>query len=281
MSVAAVNSNRGIASFSTHNDKVDIAGPGKPLHATKLTSDLLFSLDLHRISVFFLLCSPFFFLYPGVSVTSAWNNGRWATISGTSMATPHVSGVAALLKSKFPSATPLQLYNAIVNTADDRGTVGRDDFFGHGIVRALKAMQELESLVADNGGSAGGDNGTGDNGGSDGGSNGGSGKDGTDAACVDVAIAFRTDAYPHETSYTLKGTDGTPYWNTDGVNLRKNQSYVQKSCLDPALCYRFDIIDTWGDGISGTGIKLSYDDTVLFQGGNFGYGGHLFLGGGC
>lgn len=57
---------------------------------------------------------------PGVGITSAWNNGRTNTISGTSMASPHVCGVLALFLGENPDLTPAQLKNKIVSatTAD-------------------------------------------------------------------------------------------------------------------------------------------------------------------
>ncbi len=56
---------------------------------------------------------------PGVNITSAWigSNTATNTISGTSMATPHVVGAAALYLQAYPSATPLQARNALVSNA--------------------------------------------------------------------------------------------------------------------------------------------------------------------
>jgi len=53
---------------------------------------------------------------PGVDITSAWNTGDTAvaTISGTSMATPHVAGAAAAYLSLFPAATPAQVASALL-----------------------------------------------------------------------------------------------------------------------------------------------------------------------
>jgi aqualysin 1 len=56
---------------------------------------------------------------PGSSITSAWNTSNTATntISGTSMATPHVAGTAALYLQDHPTASPSTVRNAIVNSA--------------------------------------------------------------------------------------------------------------------------------------------------------------------
>lgn len=55
---------------------------------------------------------------PGVDIYSTMPGNRYGKMSGTSMATPHVSGVAALVWSAFPNATAAQIKARIINTVD-------------------------------------------------------------------------------------------------------------------------------------------------------------------
>jgi subtilisin family serine protease len=60
----------------------------------------------------------------------------YAYYDGTSMAAPHVSGVAALVWSHFPSCTAAQIRSSLTKHAMDLGAPGRDAKFGFGLVQA-------------------------------------------------------------------------------------------------------------------------------------------------
>lgn len=62
---------------------------------------------------------------------------------GTSMATPHVSGVAALIWSCFPGANNQTIRDTMNATALDKGAAGRDNAYGYGIVQAKDAIASL------------------------------------------------------------------------------------------------------------------------------------------
>lgn len=62
---------------------------------------------------------------------------------GTSMATPHVSAVAALVWSWNPSLTNIEIRNALTATAQDLGAGGRDVYYGYGLVQARAALEYL------------------------------------------------------------------------------------------------------------------------------------------
>ena len=70
--------------------------------------------------------------------------------AGTSMAAPHVAGVAALMKALLPELTPQTFAQALEagQLTDDLGEAGRDDFFGAGRINALKAMRFAEAVAS-------------------------------------------------------------------------------------------------------------------------------------
>ena len=70
-------------------------------------------------------------------------NQNYAYYNGTSMATPHVAGVAALAWSKNPNCTATDVRNALKSTAVDLETAGRDDKTGYGLVQAKAASDAL------------------------------------------------------------------------------------------------------------------------------------------
>ena len=76
----------------------------------------------------------------GVGVLSTKRGGGYVAFSGTSMATPHVAGVAALIFGDNPGWTAAQVRSKLDTSVDDLGTPGRDTSFGFGRVNLAKAM---------------------------------------------------------------------------------------------------------------------------------------------
>ena len=73
------------------------------------------------------------------------NQGNgYAYYDGTSMATPHVAGVAALVWSANPSWSNAQVRQALAVTAEDLGSAGRDNAYGWGLIKAKAALDELQ-----------------------------------------------------------------------------------------------------------------------------------------
>jgi serine protease len=92
LSVGAIDINKNIASFSQTNDQIELVAPG-------------------------------------VAVKSTRPNNSYASLSGTSMACPHVAGVAALVWSHFPHLTASETRNVLRVTAENLGNdEGKDHF---------------------------------------------------------------------------------------------------------------------------------------------------------
>jgi len=77
---------------------------------------------------------------PGSGIFSTYLNNGYRTMSGTSMAAPVVSAVAALVLSANPSLSVSQVKDILYNTAVDLGAPGKDDYYGHGRVNAYAAV---------------------------------------------------------------------------------------------------------------------------------------------
>jgi len=68
---------------------------------------------------------------------------NYGLMSGTSMASPHVAAVAALVWSHYPACTNAQIRSALAATAEDLGAPGRDTSYGHGLVQTKAAVDYL------------------------------------------------------------------------------------------------------------------------------------------
>jgi len=117
VSVGAVNQNGKRAPFSNFNDQVEL-------------------------------------MAPGVEVLSTYPNDSYFTLSGTSMATPYVAGVAALVWGYFPECSNHQIRNVLALTAKtmSKNNLTCDFKNGYGLVQAKDAFDMLEEYGCDAGG---------------------------------------------------------------------------------------------------------------------------------
>ncbi|MFJ7747967.1 S8 family serine peptidase [Peribacillus sp. NPDC097295] len=82
---------------------------------------------------------------PGDNILSTFPNDKYAYMSGTSMATPVVTGVAALIWSNEPKLSRSAVEYRLYDSAVDLGTKGKDLYYGNGRVNAKKAL-EMKTL---------------------------------------------------------------------------------------------------------------------------------------
>ncbi len=80
---------------------------------------------------------------PGVNIRTTDLAGGYYTVSGTSLAAPHVAGGIALLLNAFPMLTVAQIEEALKSTAVDLGSAGPDNNYGMGRIDLLAAYQKL------------------------------------------------------------------------------------------------------------------------------------------
>lgn len=120
MSVSATNSADGKADYSNYGSTIDICAPGGD------------SVDRNGDGYM-----------DGVLQNTFDSSGDgYFFYTGTSMASPHVAGTAALVKAINPALTNAQIRSILETTAEDLGTAGWDQYFGYGLVDAYAACLE-------------------------------------------------------------------------------------------------------------------------------------------
>ncbi|MCW3975480.1 MAG: S8 family peptidase [Candidatus Bathyarchaeota archaeon] len=115
ISVSAIDKEHNKAEFSNYGRHITFSAPGVNIYSTMPT-------------------------YP-VFLTTEYNYSQnYDYLNGTSMACPFVTGIAALLLSKYPDLTPEMVKDTMIAQAFDLGGYGFDPYFGHGLPNAYKAI---------------------------------------------------------------------------------------------------------------------------------------------
>ena len=127
ISVSAVDIGANITSYSNFGSTIDIAAPGGD-----------FSYDLNFDNYPDGVLSTFTQIVKNGAPTA--DTQTYAFNQGTSMAAPHVTGLAALIKAKTPGLSAAQIRAIIEDNAIDLGSAGRDDYYGHGLINAYASV---------------------------------------------------------------------------------------------------------------------------------------------
>ena len=134
VSVAAIDRNKGHASYSSAGSYVELAAPGGDD-----TPGFTGAAPLIVQQTFNFLFTDTYLRPPSLYEAPRFDVFGYIGYAGTSMATPHVAGVAAILMQQGITS-PAAIEDALKRTAVDLGAPGRDNFFGHGLVNVRAAM---------------------------------------------------------------------------------------------------------------------------------------------
>ena len=140
IAVGAIRRDGGIASYSNFSPSLDFVAPGGEVN------DGVWSTWEYPCSD-----PDGLFDEPIQGCSSGEFVDLYATQAGTSMATPHVAGVVALLYSYASELTQDVVYDILLASVDDAGDPGHDEFYGHGIVNARAALEYLIRATDDYG----------------------------------------------------------------------------------------------------------------------------------
>jgi hypothetical protein len=86
-------------------------------------------------------------IYATVDTSDAAVSGNYASMSGTSMAAPQVSGAVAVLRSQWPSKSAAEIVEILYDTATDKGDVGTDEIYGRGLLNLGNAVTAQGALT--------------------------------------------------------------------------------------------------------------------------------------
>ncbi len=125
ITVAASAQNDAKCAFSNHGRKIDVAAPGGEEPFFNQNNNILSLLSSTHVSA-----------YNYYAVGSSY-----LRLTGTSMAAPHVSGLAALILAHHPTFTNEEVRQVLRASADDAGSAGWDPYSGNGRVNAYNALQ--------------------------------------------------------------------------------------------------------------------------------------------